>query len=99
MTPKLTRHRAVMSYDLVRYDDEDNETVTRLTVSYTYHPGYRGDRIDPPEFAFAEFSVEPDIELTDEESEAIGDACMEHALGEHEAAVESYWDGVREDAR
>lgn len=86
------------TYDLIRYDDDDNEIVTPLVITYRWHPYVPATRIDPPEPAFAEFDHSPPIDLTNDEIAEIEAVCAKHAADERAYAEERAADDARERA-
>jgi hypothetical protein len=86
------------TYNLIRFDVDDNEIVTPLTVTYRWYPYVPATRIDPPEHAFAEFSHEPAIDLTDDEIAEIKAACAADVADTAAYAEERAADDARERA-
>jgi hypothetical protein len=84
------------TYNLIRFDVDDNEIVTPLVITYRWHPYVPATRIDPPENAFAEFSHEPPIVLTNDEIAEIEAACAADAADAKAYAKERAADDARE---
>ena len=84
-------------YNLFRLEG-DNEIVTPLVITYRWYPRMPATQIDPPEHAFAEFTHEPPIDLTDDEIAEIEAACAVDANDAQAYAEERAADDARERA-
>ena len=84
------------TYNLVRFNDGDDEIVTPLVITYRWHPYVPATRIDPPEHAFAEFDHTPAIDLTDDEIAEIEAACAADVADAEAYAEERAADDARE---
>ena len=86
------------TFNLARFDGDENEIVTPLVITYRWHPYVPATRIDPAEPAFAEFDHAPAITLTEAEIAEIEAACANHVAGEWAYAAERAADDAREQA-
>ncbi|NBW16371.1 MAG: hypothetical protein EBR82_51165 [Caulobacteraceae bacterium] len=69
-TPAPKWEQGKFSYDLIRYDADENESVTTLNVEYRIQPGYPDTWDEPGQCTHAELFWRPDVTLTaDEERE------------------------------
>jgi hypothetical protein len=84
------------TYNLIRFDVDDNEIVTPLTVTYRWHPYVPATQIDPAEGPFVEWDFEPHIDLAADKIEEIEAACAEHAADAQAYAEERAADDARE---
>ena len=84
------------TYNLIRFDVDDNEIVTPLVITYRWYPYVPATRIDPAEGPFVEWNYEPSIDLTDDEIAEIEAACAADAADEQAYAEERAADDARE---
>lgn len=98
----MTRERTFRT-SLLWHDSRGSEVEAEVSVTYAYHPGYAGDRFNPPEVADAEIikivTVDGETTVPDhfnDCAELIAE-CLQHDADENAAAEEYRAEQRRED--
>jgi len=69
--PAPSRRSGTFEYELIRYDADDNETITTLTVEYEAQPGYPDSWDEPGASGTVWVEWTPAVELTKAEQAEI----------------------------